>query len=134
MASIDANDDTKRRWIVHHFRYVPERRQHRTVVVAGFNNRREWRRFIDQARSQLQERKDAGTADSREQISGSERQAGYDRVWRDVREHRPISTTLTRWGNLVPGLPQPLTRESSSAFVRARRRLSRRWLGRFRSY
>jgi hypothetical protein len=132
MASIDANDDTKRRWIVYHFRYVPERRQHRRVVIACFDKRREWRRFIDQARRQLQEAKEAGTADTRQQISGVERPAGYDRVWKDVREHRPISTTLTRWGNPVPGLPQPLTSELPSAFVRARRRVSRRWIGRFR--
>lgn len=134
MASIDANDDTKTRWIVYHYRYDPERRERRYVVVACFDKRREWNRFIGEAGRQLQEAMEAGTAEAKEHISGRPRPAGYDRAWKQVRDFRRDPTAPSPWPNSMPGLPQPLTSEPRSTFVRAKGRLARRWRGRFKRY
>jgi hypothetical protein len=134
MASIDANDDTKTRWIVYHYRYDPERRERRDVAVACFDNRKEFRRFLEEAGRKLQDAKNAGTAEAKEHIIGRPRQAGYDHAWKIFREWRRDPTGPSPWPNSMPGFPQLLTSESPSVFRRAKRWLTRRWSGRFKRY
>jgi hypothetical protein len=43
MARVDPDDDSRRRYIVKHYRYDPERRERRHVVVAAFDSRREYK-------------------------------------------------------------------------------------------
>jgi hypothetical protein len=133
MGFIDANDDTKGRWIVYHYRYDPERRERRHVIVACFDKKKDWLRFFDQTAKLLQEEKEAGTAESKEWISGSKRPAGHDRALREFREARRNSTAFTPSVIPVRGLPQPLTSTPPSiAYFGARRRAARKWWIRFR--
>lgn len=67
-ATVDPNDDSIDRWVVRHFRYDPERRERRHVVIACFDNRREFMKFIKQARTELQQAKLEGSAEQRERV------------------------------------------------------------------
>ncbi len=68
--NIDPNDDSLDRWIVWHYRYDPERRERRNVVVACFDNRRVFMKFMERSNAELELAKLDGRADKKEHISG----------------------------------------------------------------
>jgi hypothetical protein len=78
MARVDpANDDIKR-FIVRHYRYDPERRERRHVIVAAFDNEREFWACMEGVRAEITRRREAGEpVDSREHASGSVHEPGY---------------------------------------------------------
>jgi len=77
MPAIDPDDDTARRWVIHHFRFDPERNQRRYVFVAAFDNEREYRAAIVRASDEVTAEIAAGTRDPRENISGLVMEPGH---------------------------------------------------------
>jgi hypothetical protein len=117
MGPIEISDDSKSRWVVFHYRYVEQRKQRRQVVIACFDNRREWRRFIREDSKRLQAAKEGGTADPKERISGNFRPAGYDRAYREVRRLSRNSARSTPMEISGPGTTEDsIEAETSQAF------------------
>lgn len=75
--NIDPNDDSIDRWVISHYRYDPERRERRNMVVACFDNRRASMKFFDRANSELKVAQSEGRADKKERITGARLKAGY---------------------------------------------------------
>jgi hypothetical protein len=81
VAAVDPNDDSIQRWVVWHFRYDPERKQRRNVVVAAFDNLDEFNETIQRLAAELRQRKDRGeTVDHREHIGGTPYEPGHHRL------------------------------------------------------
>jgi hypothetical protein len=80
VARVDPDDDDVRRFVVRHYRYDPERRERRHVVVAAFDNEREFRACMENARAEIGRRRDRGEAvDPREHVSGTVQEPGHSR-------------------------------------------------------
>ncbi len=78
MAQVDPKDDTRRRFVVRHYRYDPARREWRHVVVAAFDNEPEFLACIERVRAEIgQRRQRAQDVDSREHASGVVHEPGY---------------------------------------------------------
>jgi hypothetical protein len=71
MARVDPEDDSIRRFIVRRYRYDPERHQRRHVVVAAFDNKREFHVCMWEAERDIERRKNSG-----EQVDPSEHASG----------------------------------------------------------
>ena len=67
-ANIDPNDDSIDRWLVWHYRYDPERRERRNVVIACFDNRRAFMKCIKRSGSELEVAKAEGRSEKKERI------------------------------------------------------------------
>ena len=81
MAKVDPDDDGIYRWVVQHYRYDPDRRERRHVVVAAFDNPNEFHTDIEERTAQLRARKERGEdVDHAEYISGMMLQSGYRRL------------------------------------------------------
>lgn len=101
MAKVDPDDDSIRRWVVRHFRYDPDRRERRNVVVAAFDNDREFHEEIEKRSAWLRARKERGEdIDPAEGISGQMYEAGYRRLQVNARllrravEHGAVPTRI----------------------------------------
>jgi hypothetical protein len=80
VARVDPDDDDLRRYIVHHYRYDPERHERRHVVVAAFDSRREYNACFQAASAELERRKATGEqVDPSEHVSGTVHEPGYRR-------------------------------------------------------
>jgi len=78
VAEVDPKDDTIRRFVVWHYRYDPVRRERRHVVVAAFDNEREFLAFIERIRAEIEERRQRGeNVDPREHASGVVYEPGH---------------------------------------------------------
>jgi hypothetical protein len=78
MAQVDPEDDNIRRFIVRHYRYDPERRERRHVVVAAFDNEAEFQVRLQSEAGEIQRRRDNGeNVDQREHASGLVYEPGY---------------------------------------------------------
>ena len=78
MAEVDPKDDTIRRFVVSHYRYDPSRRERRHVVVAAFDNEREFLARFEQIRAEIEQRRQRGEeVDAREHASGVVYEPGY---------------------------------------------------------
>jgi len=94
MGTVDVGDDGIRRFVVRHYRYDPERRERRHVVVAAFDNRREFEAFLASVDAEIRNRRATGEqVDANEHASGSVREPGDDQlaanghVFRRAMEH-----------------------------------------------
>jgi hypothetical protein len=94
VARVDPDDDSLRRYIVRHYRYDPERRERRHVVVAAFDRRREFSACFRAVSEEIERRKSAGEeVDPSEQVSGmvhepgSRRRAANGRLVRRALSH-----------------------------------------------
>ena len=78
VARVDpANDDIKR-FIVRHYRYDPQRRERRHVVVAAFDNEQEYHACMDSVRDQIKARRERGEPVGQgEHASGVVHEPGY---------------------------------------------------------
>lgn len=86
MARVDPRDDAVERFIVQHYRYDPERRERRHVVVAAFDNEPEFLACIEKVRAGIERRGEAGEpVDRGEHASGVVHEPGYLR--RAANEH-----------------------------------------------
>jgi hypothetical protein len=85
VAEVDQDDDTVARWVVTHYRYDPDRRERRHVVVAAFDNPDEFHADIRARAEQLRARRESGEdVDRLERITGRTYAAGYRRQQRDA--------------------------------------------------
>jgi len=81
VARVDPDDDSICRWIVWHYRYDPDWRERRNVVVAAFDNQQEFDADIQQRAARLRAQKERGeTVDPSERISGVVHQPGHRRL------------------------------------------------------
>lgn len=85
MARVDPDDDTIERIVLRHYRFDPERRERRHVVLAAFDDEDEFRQAADLANAELRSRRRAGEAEPIEHITGVVKQAGHDA---QARRHR----------------------------------------------
>jgi len=78
VARVDPENDDIRRFIVRHYRYDPQRRERRHVVVAVFDNEPEFRGCMASVQAEIARRQDAGEpVDSCEHVSGVVHEPGY---------------------------------------------------------
>jgi hypothetical protein len=78
VARVDPDDDTIERFIVRHYRYDPQRRERRHVVVAAFDNEREFQACMDGVQAEIKHRREAGEPVERsEHASGVLHEVGY---------------------------------------------------------
>jgi hypothetical protein len=75
---VDPRDDAIERFIARHYRYDPERRERRHVVVAAFDNEPEFLACIERVRAEIERRREAGEpVDPGEHASGVVHEPGY---------------------------------------------------------
>jgi len=78
VARVDPADDSIERFIVRHYRYDPQRRERRHVVVAVFDNEPEFRACMVSVQAEITRRREAGEpVDPREHVSGIVHEPGY---------------------------------------------------------
>jgi hypothetical protein len=77
MARVDPDDDTITRIVLCHYRYDPDRRERRHVVLAAFDNEEEYWQAANEAGEALKIRQGAGLAEPIEHITGAVKPAGY---------------------------------------------------------
>lgn len=78
MAQVDPEDDSIKRFIVRHYRYDPQRRERRHVVVAAFDNEHEMWASMEEIGAEIRRRREAGEeVDRGEHASGVVHEPGY---------------------------------------------------------
>jgi hypothetical protein len=78
VARVDPRNDGIERFIVRHYRYDPQRRERRHMVVAAFDNEPEFRAWLDAVRDEIKVRRDRGErVDPAEHASGVVHEPGY---------------------------------------------------------
>jgi hypothetical protein len=78
VARVDPGDDDIKRFIVRHYRYDPQRRERRHVVVAAFDNVQEYRACMEGVRDQIKGRRERSEpVDPGEHASGTVHEPGY---------------------------------------------------------
>jgi hypothetical protein len=75
---VEPEDDSIRRFIVHHFRYDAARRERRYVVVAAFDNEPDFLACVERVRAEIAQRREREErVDPREHASGVVHEPGY---------------------------------------------------------
>jgi hypothetical protein len=78
VARVDPEDDTIWRFIACHYRYDPQRRERRHVVVAAFDNEAEYFACVESIGDEIARRRERGEpVDPREHASGVVHEPGY---------------------------------------------------------
>jgi hypothetical protein len=78
VARVDPGDDSIERFIVRHYRYDPQRRERRHVVVAAFDNEQEYRACIGSVGDEIKARREREEpVDPGEHASGVMHEPGY---------------------------------------------------------
>jgi hypothetical protein len=78
VARVDPADDDVERFVVRHYRYDPQRRERRHVVVAAFDNEPEFHACMDTVQDGIKARRARGEpVDPGEHASGVVQQPGY---------------------------------------------------------
>ena len=117
MARVDSGDDSIKRFIVRHYRDDPQRRERRHVVVAAFDNEREFRACMEGVQAEIRRCREAGEpVDRREHTSGVVHEPGYLR--RAANGH--LVTRAFRHGAVGRWIEE-LELPSNMSFVRAER-------------
>ena len=70
MPEVDPRDDSISRWVLHHYRFDPERRQRRNVVVAAYDNEAEFDAALATYSQRIRAEIDSGARDNAEHVSG----------------------------------------------------------------
>jgi hypothetical protein len=70
VAQADREDDTIWRWVIQHYRFDPSRRERRNVVIAVFDNERQYQTEFERRAELIHDDIAAGTRSSRENLSG----------------------------------------------------------------
>lgn len=91
---MDPEDDDIRRFVVHHYRYDPERRERRHVLVGAFDDAAEARTCLDRVRAEIDRRRETDPDfDRHEYVSsrtlepGERRRAASSRLLRRSIRH-----------------------------------------------
>ncbi|MGZ4599931.1 MAG: hypothetical protein ACXVGS_08740 [Oryzihumus sp.] len=117
MARVDPEDDDLRRFVVHHYRYDPQRHERRHVLVEAFDTAAEARTCLDRVRAEIERRRETDPGfDRREYVSsrtlepGDRRREANSRLLRRTIRHGvtpgdwaddlelPSSTSRLRFG------------------------------------
>jgi len=78
MPRVDSDDDSIERFIVRHYRYDPQRRERRHVVVAAFDNEQEFGACMENVQAEINARRERGEpVDPGEHASGIVHEPGY---------------------------------------------------------
>jgi hypothetical protein len=78
MGQVDPEDDGIKRFIVRHYRYDPQRRERRHVVVAAFDNELEFQACMKDVQAEIRRRREAGEpVDPREHATGTVHEPGH---------------------------------------------------------
>lgn len=123
MAAVDPEDDSLERWVLHHFRYDPQRHERRNVVVGAWDSEAEFSAAMHHLADRLRRARAAGTGDPDEMVSGtllgvgSQTQRRRRRLWE--RAHRYACRTATSQP-LRDGPPERVTRLRESVRVNGR--------------
>ena len=103
VAEVDPDDDSRKRWVLHWYRYDPERKERRYVVVAAFDDKKEFTRRLDELSTELDRLQKEGQAEEIERIGGVELPAGYRAATNDARRKRQAAEAHwrhnERWSN-----------------------------------
>ena len=101
MPQVDPDDDTIRRYVVHHYRYDEERHERRNVLVAAYDSAGEWHAALEGLQGELERRRASGEpVDPRENVSGTEWKPGdrgraaYGHQLRRAMEHGVLPADL----------------------------------------
>lgn len=73
MPEVDPHDDAAQRWVLHHYRYDPERRERRHMVMAAYDNQREYDAAFKRLSRLVEAEVSRGVRDRAEHVTG--------RVW-----------------------------------------------------
>lgn len=87
MARVDPGDDAIERWVAFHFRYDPDRRERRNVIVGAFDGEHEYRAFLAATAAALRQAIGRGDAESVESVSGTRWPIGYHAATAAARMH-----------------------------------------------
>ena len=125
MAEVDPDEDSRRRFVVHHYRYDPQRRERRNVVVGAFDNKAEYQARMTEVSAELERRREAGEdVDPSEHVSGTVLESGYQRRSANARllqralEHGVHGEALRAlWGMELPRSIVPLEAERLPAKI-----------------
>lgn len=77
MPKVDPQDDSITRWVVQHYRYDPQRRERRHVLVDAFDDEREFEACLSKRSADVEDRRDAGSGDRRQHVSGTVWEPGH---------------------------------------------------------
>ena len=144
MPEVDPHDDTTWRWVLHHYRYDPERRERRHLVVAAYDNQREHDAAFERLSRLVEAEVARGVRDPAEHVTGRVWHPGFHAEQvrgRQVLEaiRRGADPTRILEGASLPAsmavlrkTPNGITRTSSTRRPRPPRRWCRgcRWIAR----
>jgi hypothetical protein len=112
VAEVDPADDRITRYVVHRYVYDPTRRERRHVLVAAYDNSREFGAKIDALATDLRQRRQTGDddVDPREHVSGTVLEPGYHRKQRNGRIIKraiahAVAMDIETWRRLTDDLP-----------------------------
>ena len=77
LPEVDPGDDSICRWVLHHYRFDPERHQRRNVVVAAYNDETEFEAALATYARRIQTEVADGTREPAEHVSGVLWRAGH---------------------------------------------------------
>ncbi len=78
VAEVDVGDDGIRRYVVRHYRYDPQRHERRHVLVAAFDDRRDYEACLRAVHADIERRRAAGEpVDRREHATGTVYEPGH---------------------------------------------------------
>lgn len=77
MSTVDPQDDSIKRWVIHHYRYDQHRRERRHVLVSAFDNEREFEDCIRELSGEVESQKRAERGDQREHVTGTIWEPGH---------------------------------------------------------
>jgi hypothetical protein len=117
VARVDPEDDDIRRFVVRHYRYDPDRHERRHVIVAAFDNEREYRACMERAVAEIRARRERGEpVEPTEHVTGEVQEPGYRRKQQNAR----LVERAMRHGVRPPEL-ENLEMPSNVAFLQAER-------------
>ena len=73
---VDPDDDSITRWVVRHYRYDESRNERRHVLVAAFDNEREFTKALGDVARDIEHRRHSGSADPKEHATGDVMEPG----------------------------------------------------------
>ncbi len=71
MVAVDPEDDSIRRWVIHQYRYDPQRRQRRHVLVRAVDNPRDFEGALSQLHGQIERERTSAKSDPAEHVTGT---------------------------------------------------------------
>lgn len=77
MPGVDPYDDAAWRWVLHHYRYDPERRERRHMVVAAYDNQREHDAAFERLSRLVEAEVARGVRDPAEHVTGTVWHPGF---------------------------------------------------------